>query len=141
MVRINPTNVNNIKAKGVKSMENTAQNLEDFSSKIVDKLYARAEREVPEYGSFKLVYEDFKNPDKNMQATDFMLKISKPKDLQDEKARALEAVAYDLPSQYIVERVLAVGNKKEILSALKNPKLKTELPQVFKDLSKHLEDI
>lgn len=141
MVKINPTQINSIKAKGAKAMENTAKNIEDFSSEIIEKLHARAEREVPEYGSFKLVYEDFRNPDKNMQATDFMLKISKPKDLQNEKARVLEAVAYNLPSPYIVERVIASGNKADILTALKNPDLKTDLPQIFMELSKHLEDV
>ena len=108
---------------------------------MVKKLFARAEREVPEYGSFKLVYEEFKNTDKNLNATDFMLKISKPQGTGDEKLRFLEAVAYDLPKPYISERLIASGNKEDILKALKNDKLKTELTEVFKNLAKNLEDI
>lgn len=43
-----------------------AENLiEEKTKTIISKLYQRAEREVPEYGDFSVVYEEFKNPDKN----------------------------------------------------------------------------
>ena len=141
MTKINPTQINAIKTKGVKNMKKLEQNLESYTDKMVEKLFARAEREVPEYGAFKLVYEEFKNPDKNLKATDFMLKISKPENAPNEKFRFLEAVAYDLPTPYIAQRVLASGDKAEILNALKDSNLKKELPQILKNLSEELENI
>ena len=141
MTKINPTQINAIKIKGVKNMKKLEQNLESYTDKMVEKLFARAEREVPEYGSFKLVYEEFKNPDKNLKATDFMLKISKPENAPNEKFRFLEAVAYDLPKPYIAQRVLASGDKAEILNALKDSNFKKELPQILKNLSEELENI
>lgn len=141
MTKINPTQINAIKTKGVKNMKKLEQNLESYTDKMVEKLFARAEREVPEYGSFKLVYEEFKNPDKNLKATDFMLKISKPENAPNEKFRFLEAVAYDLPKPYIAQRVLASGDKAEILNALKDSNFKKELPQILKNLSGELENI
>lgn len=129
------------KTTRINNMKKVEQNLESNIENMVKKLFARAEREVPEYGSFKLVYEEFKNTDKNLNATDFMLKISKPQGAENEKLRFLEAVAYDLPKPYISERLIASGNKEDILKALKNDNLKTELAEVFKNLAKKLEDI
>lgn len=140
MTKINPTRMNN-NIKNVNKMEKLEQNLETSTKKIIKDLLARAEREVPEYGGFKLVYEEFKNPDKNLHATDFMLKISKPQGASDEKLRFLEAVAYDLPKPYISERVLASGNKEDILKALQDKELEQKLVETFKTLSKNLEDI
>ena len=141
MAKINPAQISSIKNQGIKNMKKLEQNLENYTNKMVDKLLARAEREVPEYGSFKLVYEEFKNPDKNLQATDFMLKISKPENAPNEKLRFLEAVAYDLPKPYIAQRVLASGEKSEILNSLKDSNFKRDLPQTFKNLSEELENI
>lgn len=109
--------------------------------KMIKDVCIRAEREVPEYGDFKMVYEEFKNPDKELCATDFMLKIVKPNLKGYEKVRNLEIVAYKLPLPYKAERVIATGSKEDILKKLKSNDLQAEIEKAVKDLSKNLEDV
>lgn len=116
-------------------------NMKQHIEKMIKNVCIRAEREVPEYGDFKMVYEEFKNPDKDLVATDFMLKIVKPNLQGHEKVRNLELVAYKLPLPYKANRIIATGSKEEILEKLKSQDLQTELEQAVKELSKNLEDV
>lgn len=141
--KINHNRVNKINFSGIKPKANEVKNMDELIKKMVADLLARAEREVPEYGDFKIVYEEFKNPDKSLFATDFMLKITKPpKEIEGhEKQRYLELVAYNVPSPYIAEKVIGRGNKEEILAQLKDNELCTKIKEKLIQLSRDLEDI
>ena len=141
--RINHNKISNTQFGGIKPKANEVKNMDELIKKMVADLLARAEREVPEYGDFKIVYEQFKNPDKSMVATDFMLKITKPpKNIEGhEKKRYLELVAYNLPSPYIAEKVIGHGTKEEILAQLKDEGLNAKIKEKLIQLSKDLEDI
>ena len=121
--------------------KNEVTTMKQHIEKMIKDVYARAEREVPEYGDFKMVYEEFKNPDKNLCATDFMLKVVKPNLKGYEKVRNLELVAYKLPLPYKADRIIATGSKEEILEKLKSNELQSEIEQAVKELSKCLDDI
>ena len=141
--RINHNKIANTQFSGVKPKMNEVKNMDELIKKMVADLLARAEREVPEYGEFKIVHEEFKNPDKSLLATDFMLKITKPpKNIEGhEKKRYLELVAYNLPSPYIAEKVIGHGNKEEILAKLKESDLCQKIKEKLVQLSRELEDI
>ena len=141
--RINHNRIDKTQFGGIKPKASEVRNMDELIKKMVADLLARAEREVPEYGEFKIVYEEFKNPDKSLFATDFMLKITKPpKEVEGhEKKRYLELVAYNLPSPYIAEKVIGHGTKEDILNKLKEEDLCSVIKEKLVKLSKDLEDI
>ncbi len=138
MDKINP--INKILSKGISKMHEEEPTFEEKIEKTVKNLLARAEREVPEYGDFKSVYEEFPNTDKSIKATDFMLKINKPITKGSEKMRNLVAVAYDIPHPYKTEQTLVHGTKQEILKALQSKDLPAKLENIYKELAQHLSE-
>lgn len=141
--KINQNKINNIKFGGIKPKANEVKNMDELIKKMVADLLARAEREVPEYGEFRVVWEEFKNPDKTLDATDFLLKITKPpKGLEgNEVERYLEAAALKQGSAYGAESVIGFGTKKDILNKLKEEDLCEKIKEKFIQLSKSLEDV
>ena len=111
---------------------------------MVQELRERVKEMVPEQGDFAIVYSDFKNPDKGMGVTDWMLKVTKPPQKIDptERKRYLELVAYNLPSPYIAEKVLGSGMKSDILNMLQDEDtLVTMIINKMPDMARDLEDI
>lgn len=143
MNEINPAKLNKTNFKGIKKMDKEVKTLEACIKKFTRTLSKRAEREVPEYGDFAPVYEQFPNPDKSLSATDFMLKISKPlKNIAGhEKIRNLEVIAYRLPLPYKAERIIATGSKKDIMKQLQSDEIYGKIKNAVKSLSYNLEDI
>lgn len=142
MEKIQTQKFNRVKINIIpKNSKKEGNKMKEHIEKMIKDVYARAEREVPEYGDFKMVYEEFKNPDKDLCATDFMLKVVKPNLKGYEKVRNLELVAYNLPMPYKAERIIATGSKEEILEKLKSKDLQTELEKAVRELSKNLEDV
>ena len=141
--KINQNRTNNINFQGIKPKASEVKSMDELIKKMVADLLARAEREVPEYGEFKIVHEEFKNPDKSLLATDFMLQVTKPpKNIEGhEKKRYLKLVAYNLPSPYIAEKVIGHGSKEDIIAKLKEGDLcgiiKEKLVQLSRDLEDH----
>ena len=145
MDKVNKTNFNGIikpiakvKASEAKSMK---QNISQMVNSLLEK--AKDSRALPQYGEFSTLYTEFKNPNPNLCATDFMLKIVKPHNSIEghEKLRNLELVAYKLPSPYVAERLLASGTTEEILEVLKDPALLNKIESASESLSKSLEDV
>lgn len=134
MNEINPINIKQpkIKIKGKTEM----QTLNEITKELAEKLKNR-DREVPEYGDFRIVSEEIENPDKSLPATNFVLQISKPsKNIENhEKLRDLKAVAYNLPHPYKAEILLATGSKQDVLKALEDEEILENLPKIFKKLA------
>lgn len=143
MKEINTDQIHRTNFKGIKRVNKEEKTLDSCIDLYTKKLLARAEREVPEYGEFTPVYEQFANPDKSLSATDFMLKIAKPpKTIQGhEKIRNLTVVAYRLPLPYKAERIIATGNKDDILKELQSPEVFDKIRQAANSLSYNLEDV
>ena len=133
--------VQNTNFKGMKQMPQDELAFNEEIQKMVQNLSVRAEREVPEYGRFKEVFEIVPNKNKNLRVLGYALKIRKPLIKGDEKLRGLEAVVYDSRSDYMCEKVIAKGTKEDILNVLKDEALANKLEGVFVELSKQLEDI
>lgn len=148
MTEFNPQKLNKINFQGgVKRAAAKApkeiKTMEEHIKKMVQDILTRAEREVPEYGDFAPVYEEFKNPLKELCATDFMLKITKPpKHIENhEKKRYLEVVAYKLPAPIKSTRIIAVGEKDTILSKLKDKEILEKIDKAVRELSENLNDV
>lgn len=140
------TNFNGGIHKAAKSASNSVKEIktmEEQIKKMINDVLKRAEREVPEYGEFAPVYEEFKNTDKELIATDFMLKITKPpKNIENHQTRRyLEVVAYKLPAPYKTSRIIASGTKDEILNALKDETLCEKIDKAARELSDNLYDV
>ena len=142
MNKINPIQQNKTKFHGAKAPHKEVKTMEEAFKKIAKIIRDRAEREVPEYGDFAPVYEQFANPKKELSATDFMLKISKPpKSVENnEKIRNLEVIAYKLPCPYKAECIVATGTKEELMQKLQEPKTLKTINETAKSLSKDLEE-
>ena len=143
MNKIDMINLNKTNFKGTQKMENHTKSLDKSLDESVRKILERAQREVPEYGDFAPVYEQLKNPDKSLCATDFVIKIVKPpKNIENhEKIRNLEVSAYKIPQPYKAERIITTGSKDEILKALSKKDLPEQIKSALISLSEDLEDI
>ena len=143
MNKMNSQNANNTNFNSLKTKTGEVKKMEEHIKNMVENLLKRAEREVPEYGDFKVVFEEFKNPDKTLCVSDFLLKIVKaPKNLAGhEKLRNLELVAYKLPSPYMAECLLATGSKEDILKQLQSNDLLTKIKEKTESLSYNLADM
>ena len=115
--------------------------MEELIRKMIRDLLEQIDEKVPEVGQFKIVYSDFKNPDKGMCVTDWMLKITQPPKSVDptETERYLELVAYNLPSPYIAESVMGFGTNRDIKKCLLDEdslaeKIKNKMPNLARDL-------
>lgn len=143
--KVNKFSMNNIKrtvvTHKIKEVKGMKQNVKQMVETLLEK--AKDSRALPDYGDFSPLYTEFKNPNSNLCATDFMLKIVKPHNSIEghETKRNLELVAYKLPSPYIAERLLASGTTEEILEALKDPALLEKITTATESLSKSLEDV
>ena len=118
--------------------------MEQLIRKMIRDLRELVDENVPDVGHFDVVYTEFKNTDKGLGVTDWMLKVTQPpKEIEpSETKRYLELVAYNLPSPYIAESVIGYGNKKDILKFLMQEevlldKIKGKMP----NLARNLEDI
>lgn len=142
MDKINLIKSNKTQFKGFEKMDKN-KSLDENLDESLKRLQTRAEREVCEYGDFAPVYEQFKNTDKSLCATDFVLKISKPpKNIEGhEKIRNLEACVYKLPHPYKAERIISTGTKEDILKVLASEDLPAKIKSALITLSENLEDI
>ena len=143
--KVSKFSVNNIKRTVVRQKASEVKGMKQNVKQMVETLLEKAKdsRALPDYGDFSPLYTEFKNPDSNLCATDFMLKIVKPHNSIEghETKRNLELVAYKLPSPYIAERLLASGTTEEILEALKDPTLLEKITSATESLSKSLEEV
>lgn len=140
MDKINKQNIKNTNFGIVKPKQTEVPLMKDNVKNMVKKITLRAEREVPEYGDFAPVYEEFKNTDTSLKATDFMLKIVKPPSniKGHEKLRYIELSAYQLPMPYKMSRLIAKGTKEEILQQLKEEDFFETITKNFSEMSRNL---
>lgn len=143
MNRINKANkVNNSNFNGIKPKTKEVKTMEQQVKKIINDVLVRAEREVPPYGDFAPVYEEFKNTNPAYDATHFMLKIVKPpKSIEGhETIRNIELTAYKIPSPYKASVVVGTGTKDEVMKKLQSSEFFTEIEESFKNLSHDLNE-
>jgi len=143
--RINQNNIiRNVNFNGIKpdvietGVEKGAAKMEELIKKMVTDLKKKAEDKVPSKGEFDVVWEEFENPDKALDATHFLLKISVPKVKGAEDKRYLEAAAVKRGSQYGAESVLCLGSKQEIMDKLNEQGIEQIIMQKLISLAKSI---
>ena len=143
MDKINRMKNNNLKIEGTNKMKKEQFSFDISTDKILEKLAMRAEREVPEYGSFASVTERFANKDNSYLAREVILRVrSLPMELKEttpdyNTARWLEAVVvgpYGEEAASIIKR----GTKEEIMKTLSSAELNKKVLAKVKSLSKDL---
>ena len=146
--RINQnSNIKNINFSGVKSnaveacADKGAEKMEELIKKMITDLKNKVKEKVEPSGDFDAVWEEFENPDKALDATHFLLKVSPTGVKGAEDKRYLEAAALIRGSQYGAESVLSLGSKQEILDKLSEHGLEQIIKQKFVSLAKSLENI
>lgn len=140
-MKIRFSNIKNLKINGLRGEKTT--DIKKCLENTIKKIYDRAEREVPEYGDFAAISEKFSNPDKSLNATDFEIKLFKtPKNIEDHQIlRDIVINAYNNPSPYAAQKLVAVGTKSEILEKLKSKEFLADVIDAVKSLSNNLKDI
>ena len=121
--------------KGVNRMEELViKMIEELKNKVIAK-------DVPPLGEFDVVWSEFENTDKAIDATHCLLKISSTGVKGSENMRYLEVAAIKRGTPYGAETVIGYGTIKDILNKLNERGLENIIKEKFIKLSKDLEDI
>lgn len=140
--KINQINTTKFQAvNGVNKMD-SEKTYEDNVYEMIDKVIARAEREVPDYGDFAPVYEEFANKNNDLSIGRYQLKVLKmPKtDVPDEKKRFIQAAVYSKAGDYKADVLLASGHKSKIMNILKSDDFPVKLNDAFVNLVDFMEN-
>ncbi len=125
------------------SKQDVMTTMMNIIQKLILQLRERVPQEVPEAGEFDIVYERVSNPDRSLDVSDFMLKVTKPpKEIPGtERERYLEFVLYSRSSPYMCESVVGFGSKADILAKLHDPDLLPVLLKKIPEMERDLNDI
>lgn len=107
----------------------------DEIDKLIEKVLSRVEQEVPSFGYFAPVYDEFCNNDESTKhiAGRFRLKVYKmPADIvPDPEKRYIEASVFDSVGCYKTEMLVGSGNKEEIIAIMKTEKFRMKLYDTY----------
>lgn len=137
MERINPAKLNKINQTGAKVK---MEKIEDKISAMIKKLKTRAEREVCEYGSFKIVKENLQSQNKESLVKELTLQVTPlPNVLKGEvenfeKLRYLELVG-EGPKGQTSSVILKRGTKDDILEKLDDKELMSKIQEKVDDFN------
>lgn len=134
-------NINNSKkinsvqnSKGLRNMDSKKiPAIIDNIKSAVQRLYASAERRVPENMLFAPVLESFQNSTKDYSVKEFVLKIiADPVDIKNSRRVLLEA---EVPnSDYIASLTLAKGKKADLLKEISEESFSQKILELLKDI-------
>ena len=148
--RINQNRIKNANFRGVRpnqvetGLSKGVEKMDELVKKMVDDLKKNVKDNVPSQGTFDVVWEEFENPEKALDATHFLLNVSCPKVKGAEDSRYLEAAAvqrFKDGDGYGAESVLKLGSKQEILDKLNEQGIEDIIRQKFIQLAKSLRGI
>ena len=116
----------------------------DDIDKLAERVLSRIEHEIPQFGYFAPVYENFYNNDEATKhiAGLFRLRIYKmPADIvPDPEKRYIEASVFDNGGCYKAEMLVGSGNKEEIIAIMKIEKFRLKLYDTYIRLLDMLRD-
>ena len=144
-IKVNQIKTNNINLQGIKPNAKGVKSMDELIKKMIKDITKNAEGKIPEYSiyDFPPVKSSFENPDKNLCAKGFILKIYQPpKGVKNrETLRAMDLIAYKEGSDYVTQRMLACGSADEIIKKLNDQNLVSEIKEAVYSLSEKLKDI
>lgn len=131
----NSKKINNVQnSKGLRNMDSKKiPAIIDNIKSAVQRLYASAERRVPENMLFAPVLESFQNSTKDYSVKEFVLKIiADPVDIKNSRRVLLEA---EVPnSDYIASLTLAKGKKADLLKEISEESFSQKILELLKDI-------
>lgn len=120
--------------------EQESEDLDNYYSNafydMLDKVIARAEREMPEDGDFAPIYEQFPNRDESVWGVSrYQFRIFKMPtvDVPDTRKRYLMAAVYSTDG-YRASVLIGVGYRDKILEIIRSADFPTTLNNAFLDL-------
>lgn len=114
--------------------------IDEHIKKMVEELKIKA-KNVPQQGEFDVVWAEFENKDKAIDATHCLLKISNTGVKGTEDERYLEVAALRRGTRYGAEAVIGYGSTKDIQNRLNEQGIEQIIKDKFIQLSRDLEDI
>ncbi len=105
------------------SFKSQKPTIDDSINKTLTTLYKRAEREVPEYGMFRPVVEEFDNINRNESSKRIKLSIRPSTDKSEPQERIFRVDIFSNRGDS-TNPIFAAGKKKDILNILKDENLK-----------------
>lgn len=117
--------------------------IDELIKKMVAELreIAKDTKKVPHQGEFDVVWAEFENKDKAIDATHCLLKISPTGVKGAENERYLEVAALKRGSGYGAESVIGYGSTNDVIRRLNEQGIEQVIKDKFIKLSKDLEDI
>lgn len=113
--------------------------MEELIRKMLRDLRVQVEEKVPEEGDFPMVYERYENPDKRLNISHLLLKVSPVKLEGRERKRFLDFVIFNYPNPYCSERCVGAGTKQEILDRLVQEELFQKIMNIIPEMEHSLE--
>lgn len=143
---IPPVNPNYVikKLNGVSSFKQKAPSIDETIKQTVDKLFKRAEYEVPEYGRlFKPVEEEFQNPDLTSIANRIKFSIKPSTSPQNQTDRILKMDIFSLKGNSISPIFECAGKdkpfgKKQLLEYIQSEKFLNRIKEEILNADKAL---
>ena len=93
--------------------------MEENIRKMITSLQEQVQEQVPEKGTFPVVYEKYENTGQKAP-THVLLKVTEVKVIGSEDKRYLILAVLDMPNPYGCERVIGYGSTQEIINILDN---------------------
>ena len=120
----------------VKKLDKKISSYSESFFAMLEKLIKRADLEVPEYGDFAPVYENFANINPDLNIGKYQLKVFKmPKaSEEDETKRFIMAEVFAPAGDYKADLLIGSGTKDEIMKQLQNPEFVDTLNNAYIEL-------
>lgn len=114
--------------------------MKELIRKMIRDLRQQVVEKVPEVGEPPVVYERYENPDKSLDLSHIILKVSPIGVRGFEDERYLEVAVLNHPSRYGAESVVVHGYTKDILAKLDEEGLEDIIMEKIRTLERDLED-
>lgn len=114
--------------------------MEELIRKMIADLRKQVAEKVPEVGEFPVVYERYENPDKSLDLSHIILKVSDVSVKGSEDKRYLEIAVVNYPSPYGSESVVGYGTTQDILDRLQEEALANDIVKKIHKMERELED-
>lgn len=132
-MRIHPSKGFNINPNNpIKKFCQQNLNIEEKITETLEKLIKRTEYEVPEYGGFRPIEEEFTNPDIGSIANRVKFSVKPSTDKTNQKDRILKMDIFSYKGNS-TSPIFEVAKKEEILKILKTENLPEKIKKIISE--------
>ena len=133
-------NINNRITESVSSIKIEKTNMNTLK-KTIERLYARAEREIPEYGSFSLVSENVEAGELVSDKIGNLVFVIRPnEDKKYTKERIMEIKVATPSKKSSASMIISLGSKEQIMKKLKKETLCEDVQKFINTCAEKFEE-